>query len=134
MNAVNIKDFMAKKDIDGALVGGASLDPDQFAAIVRYRCDLTLVLLRHGQSKWNLENLFTGWTDVGLTETGVEEARKAGRLMAAEGSETRRDVHLGADPGHRDRRHRTGRGRMVKTSPHTDPGVSMNVTTGHCRD
>ncbi|HEX6220057.1 MAG TPA: triose-phosphate isomerase [Acidimicrobiia bacterium] len=37
VNAVNIKDFMAKKGIDGALVGGASLDPDQFAAIVRYR-------------------------------------------------------------------------------------------------
>jgi triosephosphate isomerase len=37
VNAVNIRDFMAKKDIDGALVGGASLDPDQFAAIVRYR-------------------------------------------------------------------------------------------------
>jgi triosephosphate isomerase (TIM) len=37
VNPVNIKDFMAKKDIDGALVGGASLDPDQFGAIVRYR-------------------------------------------------------------------------------------------------
>lgn len=37
VNPVNIKDFMAKKDIDGALVGGASLDPDKFAAIVRYR-------------------------------------------------------------------------------------------------
>lgn len=37
VNAVNIKDFMAKSDVDGALVGGASLDPDQFAAIVRYR-------------------------------------------------------------------------------------------------
>ena len=37
VNAVNIKDFVAKRDIDGALVGGASLDPDQFAAIVRYR-------------------------------------------------------------------------------------------------
>jgi triosephosphate isomerase (TIM) len=37
VNAVNIKDFMAKTNIDGALVGGASLDPDQFAAIVRYR-------------------------------------------------------------------------------------------------
>lgn len=37
VNPVNIKDFMSKKDIDGALVGGASLDPDQFAAIVRYR-------------------------------------------------------------------------------------------------
>jgi 2,3-bisphosphoglycerate-dependent phosphoglycerate mutase len=45
----------------------------------------TLVLLRHGQSVWNLENLFTGWTDVGLTEQGVEEARSAGKLMAEAG-------------------------------------------------
>lgn len=45
----------------------------------------TLVLLRHGQSTWNLENLFTGWTDVGLTEQGVEEARSSGRLMAEAG-------------------------------------------------
>lgn len=44
-----------------------------------------LILLRHGQSVWNLENLFTGWTDVGLTEEGEEEARTAGRLMAEEG-------------------------------------------------
>lgn len=44
----------------------------------------TLVLLRHGQSVWNLENLFTGWTDVGLTPKGEAEAREAGRLMAAE--------------------------------------------------
>lgn len=44
-----------------------------------------LILLRHGQSIWNLENLFTGWTDVGLTEEGEEEARTAGRLMAEEG-------------------------------------------------
>lgn len=44
-----------------------------------------LVLLRHGQSDWNLENRFTGWTDVGLTDLGVEEARNAGRLLAAEG-------------------------------------------------
>ena len=42
----------------------------------------TLVLLRHGQSQWNLENRFTGWWDVGLTEKGVEEARSAGRLLA----------------------------------------------------
>ncbi len=45
----------------------------------------TLVLLRHGQSTWNLENRFTGWTDVGLTPQGVAEGRAAGRLMAAEG-------------------------------------------------
>jgi 2,3-bisphosphoglycerate-dependent phosphoglycerate mutase len=44
-----------------------------------------LILVRHGQSTWNLENLFTGWTDVGLTEQGQEEARAAGRLMAEEG-------------------------------------------------
>ncbi len=40
-----------------------------------------LVLLRHGESIWNLENLFTGWTDVDLTDTGEKEARKAGVLM-----------------------------------------------------
>lgn len=45
----------------------------------------TLILLRHGQSTWNLENLFTGWTDVGLTEQGMLEARTAGRLMAEAG-------------------------------------------------
>ncbi|HLU52214.1 MAG TPA: 2,3-diphosphoglycerate-dependent phosphoglycerate mutase [Acidimicrobiia bacterium] len=46
---------------------------------------MELVLLRHGQSTWNLENLFTGWTDVPLTEEGKEEARRAGQLMAEEG-------------------------------------------------
>ena len=44
-----------------------------------------LVLLRHGESVWNKENRFTGWTDVDLTDKGREEAREAGRLMAAEG-------------------------------------------------
>ena len=43
-----------------------------------------LVLLRHGESEWNRENRFTGWTDVDLTDKGREEAREAGRLMAAE--------------------------------------------------
>ena len=46
-----------------------------------------LILLRHGQSTWNLENLFTGWTDVGLTEQGEEEAKESGRLMSEEGLE-----------------------------------------------
>lgn len=46
-----------------------------------------LVLLRHGQSDWNLKNLFTGWTDVDLTEKGVAEAAEAARLLAAEGLE-----------------------------------------------
>lgn len=44
-----------------------------------------MILLRHGQSDWNLSNLFTGWTDVGLTEQGVVEARTAGRLLQEEG-------------------------------------------------
>jgi 2,3-bisphosphoglycerate-dependent phosphoglycerate mutase len=44
-----------------------------------------LVLVRHGQSTWNLENRFTGWTDVGLTEQGVAEAHEAGRLLRGGG-------------------------------------------------
>jgi 2,3-bisphosphoglycerate-dependent phosphoglycerate mutase len=44
-----------------------------------------LVLLRHGESAWNRENRFTGWTDVDLSDTGMREAQSAGRLMAAEG-------------------------------------------------
>lgn len=45
----------------------------------------TLVLIRHGQSQWNLENRFTGWWDVDLTEKGVEEAKTAGRALAEAG-------------------------------------------------
>jgi 2,3-bisphosphoglycerate-dependent phosphoglycerate mutase len=45
----------------------------------------TLVLIRHGQSAWNLENRFTGWWDVDVTEKGVEEARAAGRLLKEKG-------------------------------------------------
>lgn len=52
----------------------------------------TLVLLRHGQSVWNLENIFTGWTDVDLSERGVDEARGAGKTM--------RDAGLGVDVVH----------------------------------
>jgi len=44
-----------------------------------------LVLVRHGQSTWNRDNLFTGWTDVDLTEQGQAEAAEAGRLLAAQG-------------------------------------------------
>src|SRR5215831_6454041 len=47
--------------------------------------DRTLVLVRHGQSEWNLKNLFTGWRDVDLTEQGVKEAREAGRKLKAQG-------------------------------------------------
>jgi 2,3-bisphosphoglycerate-dependent phosphoglycerate mutase len=45
----------------------------------------TLVLVRHGQSEWNLKNLFTGWRDVDLTQLGHEEARSAGRKLAERG-------------------------------------------------
>ncbi|MFA6123051.1 2,3-diphosphoglycerate-dependent phosphoglycerate mutase [Sphingomonas sp.] len=45
----------------------------------------SLVLIRHGQSDWNLENRFTGWWDVDVTAKGAEEARAAGRLMAEKG-------------------------------------------------
>lgn len=45
----------------------------------------TLVLIRHGQSSWNLENRFTGWWDVDVTEKGAGEARAAGQLMKAKG-------------------------------------------------
>lgn len=44
-----------------------------------------IVLLRHGESTWNKENRFTGWTDVDLTEKGVEEAKKAGNLLKEKG-------------------------------------------------
>ena len=44
-----------------------------------------LVLLRHGESLWNKENRFTGWTDVDLSEKGLAEAREAGRALMAEG-------------------------------------------------
>jgi 2,3-bisphosphoglycerate-dependent phosphoglycerate mutase len=47
--------------------------------------DRLLVLVRHGQSEWNLKNLFTGWKDVGLTEQGVAEARAAGRKLKGQG-------------------------------------------------
>jgi 2,3-bisphosphoglycerate-dependent phosphoglycerate mutase len=46
-----------------------------------------LVLLRHGESTWNQENRFTGWTDVGLTEKGLAEAKTAGQLLKAQGFE-----------------------------------------------
>jgi 2,3-bisphosphoglycerate-dependent phosphoglycerate mutase len=46
---------------------------------------IKLVLLRHGESVWNLENLFTGWTDVDLSNRGREESHRAGKLLKNEG-------------------------------------------------
>ena len=62
----------------------------------------TLVLVRHGQSEWNLKNLFTGWRDVDLTEQGVEEAKAAGSKLADARHQIRHRLHLGADarPAH----------------------------------
>ena len=48
---------------------------------------MKIILLRHGESKWNLENKFTGWTDVELTKKGNEEAKEAGLLLSAENME-----------------------------------------------
>jgi 2,3-bisphosphoglycerate-dependent phosphoglycerate mutase len=47
--------------------------------------DRVLVLVRHGESEWNLKNLFTGWKDIDLTESGIAEARDAGRKLKAQG-------------------------------------------------
>jgi len=46
-----------------------------------------IVLLRHGESTWNMENRFTGWTDVDLSERGLQEARQAGQVLKQEGFE-----------------------------------------------
>ena len=46
---------------------------------------MKLVLIRHGESQWNKENRFTGWTDIDLTQKGIEEAKNAGKLLKAEG-------------------------------------------------
>ena len=61
-----------------------------------------LVLLRHGQSEWNLKNLFTGWRDVDLTEVGIAEARTAGQRLKATEDQVRRCVHFFAQarPAH----------------------------------
>ena len=49
--------------------------------------DRLLVLVRHGQSEWNLKNLFTGWKDPDLTEMGIAEAKDAGRKLKSQGFE-----------------------------------------------
>ena len=61
----------------------------------------TLVILRHGQSEWNLANLFTGWHDVALTELGAAEAAAAGVTMRDAGLRVRHVAHVAADAGGR---------------------------------
>ena len=53
-----------------------------------------LVLIRHGESQWNLENRFTGWHDVDLTDTGVAQAKTAGQLMKDAGFEFDHELPL----------------------------------------
>ena len=101
VTAASAGEFLAEPAIDGALVGGASLKVEEMAGIVA-RAGLTaaarraaaerrrmssLVLLRHGESDWNRENRFTGWTDVDLSEAGLAEAHEAGRLLREAGFE-----------------------------------------------
>ena len=57
-----------------------------------------LILVRHGQSQWNLENRFTGWWDVDLTDKGEDEARAAGQLLAEKGMLPDARLHLVPDP------------------------------------
>ena len=76
-----------------------------------------LVLLRHGESVWNRENRFTGWTDVDLNETGVAQARSAGAAAARGRLRVRRGVHLGAEACHSDLVAGAGRARSA-----VDPG------------
>ena len=91
-----------------------------------------LVLLRHGQSQWNLDNRFTGWVDVDLTEQGRREAAAAGRLMREEGlqfdvahtSVLKRAIH-------------TLQGALAELEqdwlPVNKSGASMSATTAACR-
>ena len=55
----------------------------------------TLVVIRHGESEWNKKNLFCGWTDVELSDKGMEEAKEAGWLMKEEGL-----LYLRTEAGH----------------------------------
>ena len=59
-----------------------------------------LILVRHGQSTWNVENLFTGWTDVDLSELGRAEAAQAGRELLRERLDGRHRLHFGVEARH----------------------------------
>lgn len=93
----------------------------------------TLILLRHGESQWNAENRFTGWTDVDLTPKGESEAARAGKAIAAAGlgfaaayasvlKRAVRTLHIVE--------RETG---LEAPSPNTKLGGSTNATTELCR-
>ena len=157
VTAANIAEFLAEPAIDGALVGGASLKPDEMAGIVaraaitaaarapdgrlsaarpphRRSPDATLVLLRHGESTWNKENRFTGWTDVDLSPTGVAEAHEAGRLLLEDGFDLRHRLHLGPEAGDPDALDRASTSWTRCGSRWRTAGASTSATTATCRD
>ena len=69
-----------------ALFDGRCAGPEGYLSCgVERMGDRILVLVRHGESEWNLKNLFTGWRDIDLTENGIKEARAAGRKLKAQG-------------------------------------------------
>ena len=93
----------------------------------------TLVLLRHGQSDWNLKNLFTGWIDVDLTDQGREEARRGGADLARARAAARRRAHVAASA--RDPYRRSSRSTSARASGSRfgGRGGSTNGTTARCR-
>ena len=80
-----------------------------------------LVLVRHGQSDWNLKNLFTGWKDPDLTEQGIAEAKDAGRKLKAQGLEIRHRLHLGLDARAAHARSDAGRDRPDRAADQKEP-------------
>ena len=79
-----------------------------------------IVLLRHGESIWNKENLFTGWTDVDLSEQGKAEAQAGRRAAQGRGVHVRRRLHLGAQAGHPD-----ALDGARRDGPDVDPGPAL---------
>ncbi len=101
--------------------------------------DRLLVLVRHGQSEWNLKNLFTGWKDPDLTEQGIAEAKDAGRKLKAQGLIVRHRVYLGAQARAAHARPDAGRDRPDRSSRQETPGAqrarlrrSVGAQQGRC--
>ena len=92
-----------------------------------------LIMVRHGQSTWNLENLFTGWTDVDLTPQGMRGSTAGGTGTGTRSAGARYRLHLGAET--RDPHpmaHARGAGSAV-VAGRAAAGGSTNVTTARCR-
>ena len=94
---------------------------------------MELVLLRHGESTWNLENRFTGWTDVDLTRNGSGGGRRVRPADGRGGPRVRDRPHLGALAGHQDRRHRARNDGPSLAAGDAGTGASTSGTTAHCR-